>query len=305
MQTEMQHPLLDRVRECSASPDQAASFFQQMLHPDPPKRLSAVDHPWLADTACSMLADMNADQPAHAVGQSPAVTRQRTSTSRLSALTSCCHSGNQPDDEAENSSSAAVVHATQRPLSKLQKLKIWLFSILRRARLAQAFKVFKRLLTFKKRHDKQNTIAEPAVAPVFVPLSASSNLHESDTTCSEGQIQEPAASAPGRMQCLSSLTDFVSRKKAGNAPCSHQCRVTVAEAGPAGDATTSLVDNQSHSSTSQHPKSGIGSVRVAVTATSNMADQEVKGEEDCGQEADAAFEPGSLEADPTPKSLNR
>ena len=54
----MQHPLLDRVRQCSANPDQAAAFFQHILSPGPFSRVTAPDHPWCAAATSKMLAEM-------------------------------------------------------------------------------------------------------------------------------------------------------------------------------------------------------------------------------------------------------
>ena len=54
----VKHPLLDRVRECSADPDAAADFFLQMLHPYPTCRMSteAQTHVYLAETFDEMEA---------------------------------------------------------------------------------------------------------------------------------------------------------------------------------------------------------------------------------------------------------
>ena len=48
------NPLLDRVRQCSAAPDQAASFFLQIFHPVPHERVKVTDHAWFASTVMSM-----------------------------------------------------------------------------------------------------------------------------------------------------------------------------------------------------------------------------------------------------------
>ena len=50
------HPLLDKVRACSANPDDAADFFLQMLHPEPARRLPSVGapHPYIAKTHAEM-----------------------------------------------------------------------------------------------------------------------------------------------------------------------------------------------------------------------------------------------------------
>lgn len=52
------HPLLDKVRECSANPDAAADFFQQILHPQYSSRLSveAHTHTYVAATFSRMRA---------------------------------------------------------------------------------------------------------------------------------------------------------------------------------------------------------------------------------------------------------
>ncbi|DBA75917.1 TPA: hypothetical protein ACH3X2_008978 [Trebouxia sp. C0005] len=54
----VEHPLLDKVRDCSANPDAAADFFLQILHPYPYERLSgnAFDHPYVAGTCAEMEA---------------------------------------------------------------------------------------------------------------------------------------------------------------------------------------------------------------------------------------------------------
>jgi len=56
--SEVQHPLLDKVRLCSANPDQAASFFLHLFHPVPHKRIAAVDHAWTASTTSRMHDEM-------------------------------------------------------------------------------------------------------------------------------------------------------------------------------------------------------------------------------------------------------
>lgn len=56
--TPVHHPLLDKVRECSANPDAAADFFQQMLHPHHHSRLGveALAHDYIAATYIEMRA---------------------------------------------------------------------------------------------------------------------------------------------------------------------------------------------------------------------------------------------------------
>ena len=56
--TPVDHPLLDKVRECSTNPDAAADFFQQILHPFYFSRLSveALAHDYIAATVNTMRA---------------------------------------------------------------------------------------------------------------------------------------------------------------------------------------------------------------------------------------------------------
>jgi hypothetical protein len=54
----VKHPLLDKVRECSANPDAAADFFLQILDPIPSWRMSieATSHSYVAETCAEMEA---------------------------------------------------------------------------------------------------------------------------------------------------------------------------------------------------------------------------------------------------------
>jgi len=56
-QAEVQHPLLDKVRQCSALPDQAALFFQKILNPIPHLRVEALDDAWCASAVSRMFAE--------------------------------------------------------------------------------------------------------------------------------------------------------------------------------------------------------------------------------------------------------
>ena len=59
------HPLLDRVRECSNNPDVAADFFLHMLHPDPTRRmrLSGKPHAYISQATAEMQAHRAAHSP--------------------------------------------------------------------------------------------------------------------------------------------------------------------------------------------------------------------------------------------------
>ena len=61
----IEHPLLDRVRQCSATPDLAADFFTQMLYPFHRSRvcLRAKQHAYMAGTVAEMEAYHQAQSP--------------------------------------------------------------------------------------------------------------------------------------------------------------------------------------------------------------------------------------------------
>ncbi len=63
-QSEVQHSLLDKVKRCSAHPDQAASFFCRILHPVPHMRVTNLEHPWFRDTVTRMVDEMKVDYEA-------------------------------------------------------------------------------------------------------------------------------------------------------------------------------------------------------------------------------------------------
>ncbi|KAL3159450.1 hypothetical protein ABBQ38_009876 [Trebouxia sp. C0009 RCD-2024] len=66
------HPLLDRVRTCSTTPDAAANFFTAVLHPCPTKRLTsaqALQHPYLRHCVLQMLEAQATQVPAPAPAQ--------------------------------------------------------------------------------------------------------------------------------------------------------------------------------------------------------------------------------------------
>ncbi|DBA89527.1 TPA: hypothetical protein ACH3X1_016177 [Trebouxia sp. C0004] len=56
-QIEVRHSLLDKVRQCSAFPDQAALFFQKILNPIPHLRVEALDDAWCANAVSRMFAE--------------------------------------------------------------------------------------------------------------------------------------------------------------------------------------------------------------------------------------------------------
>ncbi len=89
--SEVQHPLLDKVRQCSANPGQAASFFLQIFDPAPHMRYWAMDHVWCASTVNQMLIDKGLGHIVVEAAWSRAKQRQKSAW--CAALFGCCDSG--------------------------------------------------------------------------------------------------------------------------------------------------------------------------------------------------------------------
>ncbi len=133
--TEVQHPLLDKVRQCSANPDQAASFFLCILNPVPYMRVEAVSHAWIGRTVNKMFDEMDFDYSvlspaADADRQSRA--KQRYKSGGYTSWFACC-GGASPTLEAD--SHAATDCFPSMPKTQNNKsLKSLLTSKLRRGK---------------------------------------------------------------------------------------------------------------------------------------------------------------------------
>ncbi len=55
--SKVQHPLLDKVRQCSANPEQVARFFEEILSPIPHVRVEAISQAWCADAVTQMFTE--------------------------------------------------------------------------------------------------------------------------------------------------------------------------------------------------------------------------------------------------------
>jgi len=100
--SEVQHPLLDRVRQCSAAPDQAASFFLQLFHPVPHERVKVTDHAWFASTVMSMLDEMDRAAQASAAAAEDKARLKKFSSLRQRAARFLCCGGTSPTSEADS-----------------------------------------------------------------------------------------------------------------------------------------------------------------------------------------------------------
>ena len=91
--SDVQHPLLDRVRQCSAHPDQAAAFFSQLFHPVPHLRGEAVDHIWIASTMSKMCEEVGIDYWAlSAAAEADWLLKEAAEADRLSKAKQGCMS---------------------------------------------------------------------------------------------------------------------------------------------------------------------------------------------------------------------
>jgi len=106
--SEVQHPLLDKVRLCSANPEQAASFFLHLLHPVPHKRIAAVDHAWTASTLSRMYDEMGLNCKTSTAASRWCRIRQ-SCIGGLCAFMPCC-GGRSPTVEAETHLSGSCSH---------------------------------------------------------------------------------------------------------------------------------------------------------------------------------------------------
>ena len=104
----MQHPLLDRVRQCSVNPDQAAAFFQHILSPAPFARVTAPDHPWCAAATSQMLAEMPPLPVIHSRTIHTEAEGHRASKSWWRAALSKCCCGASPTAECKGAAEAAT-----------------------------------------------------------------------------------------------------------------------------------------------------------------------------------------------------
>ena len=87
----VEHPLLDRVRACSSTPDAAAAFFTAMLHPEPSARMTsqqALTHPYLRACVQQMQASCTASErdSEHSTGSSSAHGLSSETHRKASAL---------------------------------------------------------------------------------------------------------------------------------------------------------------------------------------------------------------------------
>ena len=61
--SQVQHPLLDKVRQCSTNPEQAVAFFCQILSPKPHIRRQAIHHAWCAEMVGRMFKETRTSYP--------------------------------------------------------------------------------------------------------------------------------------------------------------------------------------------------------------------------------------------------
>ena len=88
----VQHPMMDKVRKCSAKPDEAARFFQTILSPFPKDRVKVLKTKWCADVVKRMFAETGTDYKAGVgimMARKRLQARQRQKPSLCAALCGC------------------------------------------------------------------------------------------------------------------------------------------------------------------------------------------------------------------------
>ncbi|KAL3140269.1 hypothetical protein ABBQ38_004538 [Trebouxia sp. C0009 RCD-2024] len=121
----VKHPLLDKVRECSAKPDDAADFFQKILHPYFFWRLStrAILHPYVAALYREMREFEDAREETGGATMENAVCKIEVDNESKSEASSETHSETDSESESEDEDVHTVTRsqsapaAVQRPLS--------------------------------------------------------------------------------------------------------------------------------------------------------------------------------------------
>ena len=88
----VQHPMMDKVRQCSAKPDEAARFFQAILNPNFHDRVDVLQMRWCADVVKRMFAETGTDYKAGVgiiMARKRLQARQRLKPSLCAALCGC------------------------------------------------------------------------------------------------------------------------------------------------------------------------------------------------------------------------
>ncbi len=90
-QSGVQHALLDRVRQCSTDPDQAALFFQTILSPVPQVRVKALEELWCAATVNRMFSETGTNFEAGTAAAMAALQKRNQKRKRglCAALLAC------------------------------------------------------------------------------------------------------------------------------------------------------------------------------------------------------------------------
>ena len=98
----VQHPLLDKVRQCSARPDEAARFFQTILSPCPEDRVQVLETRWCAEVVKRMFKQTGTDYKAGIgilMARKRLEARQRQKPSLCAALCGCFGTSRSPSRE--------------------------------------------------------------------------------------------------------------------------------------------------------------------------------------------------------------
>jgi len=106
-QSTVQHPLLDRVRQCSTNPDQAALFFQTILSPVPQVRVKALEELWCAATLNRMFSETGTNFEA-GTAAAMAALQKRSQKRKRGLCAALCGCFSAPSSQRQEDSSCPL-----------------------------------------------------------------------------------------------------------------------------------------------------------------------------------------------------
>ena len=226
---EVQHPLLDRVRQCSADPDKAAALFVQILSPAPHERREAMHGRWCADTVSRMFAETDSSYESYpaieAAEQAEAADKEEAAKQAEAALDhrsnrcaalfscfSCCVPSVKEDDVFTISSqleepvaSVSSASGVQDPLGAAPAGSEWSQSSARvlqtkasvqkvaASSLAhRCWSSIKSTVTGRSKHRKQHVADDENVKSCHIPELAGNSLASAPAVSSSSLGQRPS-----------------------------------------------------------------------------------------------------------------
>lgn len=112
-ETDVQHSLLDKARQCSADPDQAAAFFHKVLSPTPSIRAEALHHLWCAGTINRMFAETGTGYETAAAAKADLQSSQQRKPGFCAALCACIDASKSQSRQEDDSALLTRIQGTE------------------------------------------------------------------------------------------------------------------------------------------------------------------------------------------------